>query len=99
MNDRNVSKRAGRRRVSFTYYAPRANEVLLLGDFNNWKAGASPMKKNGDGLWQKISYLHPGRYEYRFLVDGKWCCDPRILKRCRNCFGSENTVIEVEDRR
>ena len=99
MNNQKVSKKAGRRRVSFTFYAPQANKVMLLGDFNNWKAGASPMKKDTDGLWQKISYLYPGRYEYRFLVDDKWYCDPRNLKRCPNCFGSENTIIEVEARR
>ena len=99
MNTLNTTNRKGRRRVSFSYYAPRADEVLLLGTFNNWDTGTPPMKKDADGLWQKTSFLYPGRYEYRFLVDGKWCCDPRNLSRCPNCFGSENTVIEVEGRR
>jgi 1,4-alpha-glucan branching enzyme len=99
MHKTNETNKSVRRRVSFTFYAPRANEVLVLGDFNNWNAEARPMKKDANGLWQKISYLYPGRYEYRFLVDGKWYCDPRNLKRCPNCFGSENTVIEIEARR
>lgn len=98
MNRSNVAPKAPRRRVFFTLYAPRAKEVLLLGDFNNWDTKARPMKKDADGLWQKITYLFPGRYEYRFLVDDKWCCDPRNLKRCANCFGSENNIIEVEAR-
>ena len=98
MNRSNVSPKTPRRRVFFTFYAPRAKEVLLLGDFNNWDTKARPMKKDADGLWQKITYLYPGRYEYRFLVDDKWCCDPRNLKRCANCFGSENNTIEVEAR-
>ena len=99
MNRSNAAPKVSRRRVLFTFYAPRAEEVLLLADFNNWDATAQPMKKDADGLWQKITYLYPGRYEYRFLVDDKWCCDPRNLKRCPNCFGSENTVIEIEARR
>ena len=99
MSKPNVSKKPARRRVSFSYYAPRAKEVLLLGDFNNWDAKARPMKKNADGLWQKNINLHPGRYEYRFLVDNKWCCDPRHLERCPNCFGSENSIIEVAKRK
>lgn len=88
----------GRRRVIFTYYAPRASEVFLLGDFNRWDVKAHPMKKDPDGVWQKITYLRPGRHEYLFVVDGKWCRDPRNLNRCPNGYGSENNIIEVEQR-
>ena len=98
MNKPNSGIKKGRRRVSFSYYAPRAGHVRLLGTFNEWDSSIPPMKKDGDGLWQKTVYLYPGRYEYRFLVDDKWCCDPRNLKRCANCFGSENNIIEVEAR-
>ena len=92
------SKKVSRRRVLFTFFAPQAKEVLLLGDFNNWDATVHPMKKNADGLWQKITYLYPGRHEYRFLADDKWYCDPSNSKRCPNCFGSENSTIDVEAR-
>ena len=88
-----------RQRVTFTYFAPRAREVFVLGDFNGWDITAHPMMKDADGLWRKITYLSPGRYEYLFVEDGKWCCDPRNLDRCPNCYGSENNIIEVKRRK
>ena len=99
MNKSIATTKTARRRVTFEYYAPRAGEVLLLGDFNNWDMGAHAMKRDEDGLWRRTTYLRPGRYEYLFVVDGRWCCDPRNLNRCRNCFGSENNVIEVQHRK
>ena len=99
MQQQNEMPKKGLRRVIFDYYAPRAGEVSVLGDFNDWDMKAHPMRKDPDGLWQKIIYLRPGRYEYLFVVDGRWCSDPRNPKRCRNCFGSENNVIDVAPRR
>lgn len=87
-----------RRRVTFAYFAPRANEVFVAGSFNNWDVDSHPMQKNAEGFWQKTTYLQPGRYEYLFVEDGRWRCDPRNLDRCRNCYGSENNVIDVESR-
>lgn len=98
MNNSGAVKKAARRRVTFTYYAPRAKEVCLSGDFNRWGMKTHTMKKDPAGLWQKIVYLYPGRYEYLFVDDGKWCCDPRNLNRCPNCYGSANNVIEVGPR-
>lgn len=98
MNKHGSAPKKARRRVTFAFYAPRARELCLLGDFNQWDPGAHSMKKDADGVWHKTLYLIPGRYEYRFLVDGQWCCDPRNLNRCQNCFGSENNVLEVAAR-
>jgi hypothetical protein len=53
------------------------------------------MRRDVDGVWRKIVMIFPGRYEYRFWVDGEWHNDPNNLQRCPNCFGSENNVIEV----
>jgi len=39
--------------------------------------------------------LTPGRYEYRFLVDGQWRNDPECAECVANPFGSENCVIHV----
>jgi hypothetical protein len=40
--------------------------------------------------------LFPGRYEYKFLVDGRWQIDPAGKQMCWNCFGTQNNVIEVK---
>jgi hypothetical protein len=62
--------------VKFTYYDPAANEVYLAGEFNNWSTTATPMKRDPDGVWWIILPLPPGRYEYKFVVDGQWMADP-----------------------
>ena len=39
----------------FVVWAPRAREVFLIGDFNNWNNEDLPMKKIGDsGLWNIV---------------------------------------------
>ncbi|MBU0733765.1 MAG: glycogen-binding domain-containing protein, partial [Proteobacteria bacterium] len=55
-----------------------------------------PMKKEDDGAWKKIIMVPPGRYEYRFLVDGEWWNDPGNSQVCPNCFGSLNNFLIVE---
>jgi len=62
--------------VRFTYYDPAANQVFLAGEFNNWSTTATPMKRDPDGVWWVILDLPPGRYEYKFVVDGQWMADP-----------------------
>jgi len=84
-----------RRRVTLTLKTPKANEVILMGDFNDWNAKRHPMKKNKDGVWEKRVMLPPGRYEYKFLVDGQWWTDPKNEETCYNCFGTENNVMFI----
>jgi hypothetical protein len=42
------------------------------GTFNNWNPTATPLLFVGGTEWSKELSLPPGRYEYRFVVDGKW---------------------------
>ncbi|MBA2880328.1 1,4-alpha-glucan branching enzyme [Desulfosalsimonas propionicica] len=85
----------GRRRVTFRLAAPDAAEVSLGGSFNNWNNRKHLMKKKPGGFWEKIVMLPPGRYEYKFMIDGKWCLDPANRQSCDNSFGTRNSVIEV----
>jgi hypothetical protein len=54
------------------------------------------MKKDKKGIWKTTASLKPGRYEYRFLVDGDWKNDPCCPGRVPNEFGSQNCVRIVE---
>ncbi len=76
--------------------AGSAKQVNLAGDFNNWDASANLMKKEKNGLWKTTLSLKPGRYEYRFLIDGNWENDPACCDCVPNEFGSENCVKIVE---
>ena len=91
----NSKQKIKRRRVTFSFESSDAKEVILMGDFNNWNAKKHPMKSNGNGMWNKSVVIPPGRYEYKFLVDGEWREDPRNDQVCPNRFGTQNNVINL----
>jgi 1,4-alpha-glucan branching enzyme len=95
MSKRKEKERIKRRRVALTLNAPKAKEVILMGDFNKWNAKIHPMKRTKGGVWEKIVMLPPGRYEYKFFVDGQWWTDPKNEQTCYNCFGTQNSVIVI----
>jgi len=50
-----------------------------------------------DGEWTKELTLSPGRYEYRFVVDGEWADDPAAIELIPNPFGTANAVLIVAE--
>ena len=63
--------------VAFSYRAPAATSVAVLGDFNGWSRDADPMAKDSSGLWVCTRQLSPGMFQYKFLVDGsEYVLDP-----------------------
>jgi 1,4-alpha-glucan branching enzyme len=88
-------KKSNKRRVTFSLFTPTAHEVSLGGDFNDWDAIAYPMKKDANGLWKKTLVLAPARYEYKFMVDGRWQNDPNNEQLCPDGFGTQNNVITI----
>jgi 1,4-alpha-glucan branching enzyme len=83
------------KRVRFDFHAPEAQRVSLAGDFNGWNVEALPMRRNHHGTWNASLSLEPGRYEYRFYVDGAWQDDSNAQERVENPFGSFNCVRVV----
>jgi len=79
-------------KVQFNLYAPEAEKVCLAGDFNNWGVDDLLMKRDNKGTWKASFPLPPGRYEYRFRVDGVWHDDPNAPERVGNPFGSQNCL-------
>lgn len=98
-----MSKRKAQQNViRFSCHAPDAKHVFLAGAFNDWKPNAAPMKKQKDGNWIAELDLPPGRYEFKFVVDDRWCCetgchvDAECLESVPNSFGTMNLVCEVQ---
>ena len=82
--------------------APNAREVYLAGTFNAWVPHSLRMEKDAQGLWGRTVDLAPGTYEYKFVVDGEWCCEVGSEKShavCPQCvpnsLGTMNCVLEV----
>lgn len=91
------------RKTSFHCKAPGAERVFVAGTFNAWDQAAVPMERDIAGHWTASLALAPGTYEYKFVADGEWCCEPgsddewRGQPECvANPFGTRNRVITVE---
>ncbi|UCF87485.1 MAG: isoamylase early set domain-containing protein, partial [Nitrospiraceae bacterium] len=77
--------------------APGNHTVTIVGDFNNWSADETPMKKLKSGDYQIVLKLPSNReYRFRYLIDSKrwendWCADKYI----QNPFGCDDSVVVV----
>ena len=81
----------------FWIAAPEAQNVHLVGDFNNWRIDdKSKLWDQGRGQWQKRLVLAPGRYRYKFVVDGKWIADPSNQLAEPNSYGGVDSVLEID---
>ena len=81
--------------VDFVLDNPNAQSVALAGTFNDWDLKRTPLRKETNGGWKTTLWLPPGRYEYRFVVDGQWLSDPNAKESAPNQFGSTNSVVVV----
>lgn len=82
-------------KIEFSYKAPGANSVALAGDFNNWDTQANQMQKK-DGIWKTSINLEPGKYQYKFVIDGdKWVTDPNNPNTVDDGYGGQNSIITV----
>jgi hypothetical protein len=74
--------------------AGEAGRVTLVGDFNGWSEdGLELQDEDGDGVWTIRIDASPGRYRYRFLVDGeRWVMDPEADAHVDDGFGGTDCV-------
>jgi hypothetical protein len=45
---------------------------FIAGDFNQWNPSSRPLQQDTKGTWKISLDLKPGKFEYRFLLDGEW---------------------------
>jgi len=83
--------------VTFALEHTDAKEVYLCGDFNQWSPKDLRMiHRDGNGRWEKRVTLVPGRYEYKFIIDGNWIHDAKAPENVPNAHGSLNSVLHVQ---
>jgi chromosome partitioning protein len=89
----------GVREVVVRYRNPAASDVRIAGDFNGWvpdKGVRSLVEQESNGrVWTKILLLSPGRYEYRYVVDGEWREDPENPEGVAAPGGGRSSVLVV----
>lgn len=69
-----------------------AASVFLSGTFNNWSTNAAPMTQTDTG-WIATIKLEPGKYAYKYIVDGEWTSDPGNALQEDDLNGDFNSVI------
>ena len=82
-------------KVTFVFPEPTAQRVTLCSEFNGWSPDATPLQRQADGHWETTVALAPGRYQYKFVVDGRWIPDPLARENVPNPHGTLNSVVEV----
>jgi cyclomaltodextrinase / maltogenic alpha-amylase / neopullulanase len=74
--------------------------VNLFGSFNSWNREELTMKDaDNDGIYEITIPLQPGRYEYKFYVDGKEIVDPENPVFIPNGMGDFNSIITINPSR
>lgn len=96
-----TKKRNSKHHTLFSCSAPEAQSAFLAGSFNGWNPTAIPLQRDSEGRWSIALDLAPGHYEFKFIVDGEWCCEPgcHSTAECPKCvpnpFGTMNRIVDV----
>ena len=91
--------------IIFRYHAPSTRQVTLAGSFNSWGGTLGGRydpsidrmsDTDGDGTWIIVLPLPPGRYQYKYVIDGglRWEQDPNNPDKAMES-GFENSLIVV----
>lgn len=68
-----------------------ARNVFLAGSFNGWSTLQTPMDPVDSG-WVVTIPLKPGKYTYKYVIDGKWTMDPYNKQKEDDTQGGSNSV-------
>jgi hypothetical protein len=85
---------AGGQEVLFVLPALDATDVSVVGNFNSWEPTALS-DDNDDGIWMASIPLPPGRYEYAFVIDGRWWGQDPLADEYVHSFGEYSSVRYV----
>jgi len=80
--------------VLFVLPALDATNVLVVGNFNSWE-GTPLSDEDRDGIWTARVPLPPGRYEYAFVIDGRWWGQDPLADEYVQSFGEYSSVRYV----
>ena len=71
-------------------------KVFLAGIFNGWSTDKTPLSgPNENGEYSVEVPLQPGKYAYKFVVNGKWTIDPANPETEDNGMGDKNSVVTI----
>jgi cyclomaltodextrinase / maltogenic alpha-amylase / neopullulanase len=75
----------------------RPNMITVFGSFNSWNRHEYVMKDfNDNGIFTIDVQFDPGRYEYKFFVDGNEYLDPNNPDSLPNGLGGYNSILSID---
>ncbi|CAI0379487.1 unnamed protein product [Linum tenue] len=77
----------------YIVWPTEASEVFLAGTFDRW-ATKRKMERSSTNKFSLYIKLYPGKYEIKFVVDGKWKADP-LLPYVQH-YGYVNNLLIVD---
>ncbi|MCC6874156.1 MAG: hypothetical protein IT378_07590 [Sandaracinaceae bacterium] len=81
--------------VRFEVVRPGAQEVSVVGSFNDWDPERGRLTRRPDGVFAGRFVIAPGRHTYQLLVDGEPVRPEGARRYVPDDFGGENAVLEV----
>ena len=79
--------------VAFRVWAPHAQQVSVIGSFNNWDGGANPMTPEPRGFWfTKIENARIGDH-YKYQLSTEWGVIKRVDPYAREVTNSVGDAI------
>ena len=73
--------------------ADGARKAFVAGDFTAWEPIAMQRRS---GKFRLTLPLPPGRYQYKFILDGQWIKDPDNSEWAVSDMGTVNSLVVVE---
>ncbi|MEZ4457412.1 MAG: isoamylase early set domain-containing protein [Gemmatimonadales bacterium] len=90
-----LDRRRGRN-IEFSLDVPAASRVTLVGDFNDWDRGRTPLVPVGAGRWEARVKLTRGLYRYAYLVDDRrWIADPARPAPADADYGAALSLVTI----
>ena len=85
-------------RARFVVWAPNAEAVSVIGDFNDWQRGAAPAQPRADrsGLWEAELQGVTAGQRYKFAIrtrDGRWLEKADPFARRSECPPATGSVV------
>ena len=84
-------------KVTFSVEAKEANQVAVVGDFNNWNAEEGALSKLKNGTFKgAFDVAKDNTFEFKYIVDGTYINENQADSYRWNAYANaENSVLEV----
>jgi glycosidase len=80
--------------ITFNPKGKKYKKVQITGDMNDWNPANTNLRLN-DSVWETDLLVFPGKYQYKFVTDGKLILDPANPESIDNNVGGYNSVLRA----